>query len=99
MSIEISILISVVAVCISFITVSHNLKKDSTSSITANVEQVTKINMKLDEACRNTMDIKGNVTLLSNQVNEIKEELIVQKQEIKALWKNVDKLNDQDVNQ
>lgn len=96
MSIELSILISVAAVCISLVMASHNLKKDSTSNITANVEQITRINMKLDEVYRNTTDIKSNINLLNNQVNEVKEELIIQKQEIKALWKNVDKLSEED---
>lgn len=96
MSIELSIIISVIAVCISVITVSHNLKKDSTKDIQTSVEQVTRISMKLDEVYRNTTDIKGNVNLLNTQVSDLREGLMIQKQEIKNLWKNVDKLSDKD---
>lgn len=64
-------------------------KKDAQDDAT----QFIKVNMKLDEICRTTSDIKADFRSISKQIDELKEAKIINEQQLKALWKQVDKLN------
>lgn len=66
----------------------HDIKEDSKGMIEANI--------KLDQIFGITSDIKADLRSMQNQIEEVKEEVIIHKQEIKALWKNIDELKRKD---
>jgi hypothetical protein len=45
---------------------------------------------------KNTIELKNESRDTRNRVDEISKEQIIQKENIKALWKQVDKLNEEE---
>jgi hypothetical protein len=59
-------------------------------------EIFTEIKLKLDMIEKNTIELKNESRDTRNRVDEISKEQIIQKENIKALWKQVDKLNEEE---
>lgn len=48
--------------------------------------------MKLDQICSTTNETRSDIKSINNQIKDIVEEQIIQRQEIKAIWKRIDEI-------
>lgn len=85
---DISLIISILSIVFVALTFFTNRKKDSQKD----AEQLIKANMKLDQICATTNETRSDIKSINNQIKDITEEQIIQRQEIKAIWKRVDEL-------
>lgn len=85
---DVSLIISILSIVFVALTFFTNRKKDCQR----NAEQLIKANMKLDQICATTNETRADIKSINNQIKDITEEQIIQKQEIKAIWRRVDEL-------
>lgn len=88
--ISISLIVSVISISFVAVTFFSGRKKDTQKES----EQLIKANMKLDQICSTTNETRSDIKAINNQIKEITEEQIIQRQEIKAIWKNIDQIKE-----
>lgn len=86
--ISLAFLISISTFVFGAITFFSNRKKD----IKNDNESLIKANMKLDQICSTTNETRSDIKSINNQIKDIVEEQIIQRQEIKAIWKRIDEI-------
>lgn len=86
--ISLALLISISTFVFGAITFFSNRKKD----IKNDNESLIKANMKLDQICSTTNETRSDIKSINNQIKDIVEEQIIQRQEIKAIWKRIDEI-------
>lgn len=91
-TINIVLLMSIVSFCFTGVNFFSNRKKD----IKNDSESLLKANMKLDQICATTNETRSDIKSINNQIKEIVEEQIIQRQEIKAIWKRIDEMKDKE---
>lgn len=55
-------------------------------------EALIKANMKLDQICSTTNETRSDIKSINVQIKEITEQQIIQGQQIKEMWRHIDKL-------
>lgn len=56
-------------------------------------ESILKLNFKSDQICSTTNETRTDIKSIKKDVDSVREDLIIQKQEVKALWRRVDEIN------
>lgn len=85
----ITVVISFVSLVIVILTFLRNGSKESKEELKKRTEANVKVNMKLDQLCSNTNDIKTSLDITARDVKEIRDKQIVHEQRIKVLEKEV----------
>ena len=70
----------------------RNRKKDQVNDISSDSEFKAKVNMKLDQICNTTTDIKADIKYIQQKQNEHSAEIAVMKENIKTAFMRIDEL-------
>lgn len=89
--VSIGCIITVVLFAISLV----NFFSARKNNVAKNVENTVTVNLKLDEICRTTNDIRSDIKSVKNDIKDIQQEQIRQKLQIELLWKDVNFLKEQ----
>lgn len=84
-TISVGFLITIILFIIALMNFSNVRKKDTSKDI----ENIVKINMKLDEICRTTNETRSDIKSMKNDIRDVQEEQIKQKVRIDALWEKM----------
>lgn len=91
-TISISFLMTVILFVFTAINFFTNKKKDTKEES----RELIKANVKLEQICSTTNETRADIKAMNHQIEKINEEQIIQKQEIKALWKRVDEIKEKE---
>ena len=86
----ISIVISILSVCIAAIVCVTNLRRNNKADDRKDATEMTSVIVKLENIKDDTNEIKGEVKNLRGEVGGLRERVIVAEQTVKALHKRVD---------
>lgn len=86
--VSIALLISVSTFVFGAINFFSSRKKE----IKSDNEALIKANMKLDQICATTNETRSDIKSINSQIKEITEQQIIQGQQIKELWRHINKL-------
>lgn len=86
--------ISSVILIINFLKDQKKTAKDETITLQEIKTNGIKANMKLDDQCGRIQDLQVEVKTIKADFEKVHEKQIQHDIEIKAIWKNIDKLNE-----
>lgn len=86
--IDVSILVSVSSLFVAVATFLVNRKKD----VQQDMQGILKTNIKLDQLCATTNEIRTDVKTTNGQIQALTERQINTEAEIRSLWKRVDEI-------
>ena len=86
----ISIIISIVSVCIATIVCVTNLRRNNKADDKKDATEMTSVIVKLENIKDDTNEIKGEVKNLRGEVGDLRERVIIAEQAAKSLHKRVD---------
>lgn len=92
MTIEVTILISVISVAFAIFFGLTNYKRGNVKDLTEKVKDDTRFEMKLDEIGRNVSDIKYDISATKKEVQDLSKKLIVVEQSVKSAHHRLDGL-------
>ena len=72
----------------------RNKRKDAEGDIEANQEFRVKVNMKLDQICNTTTDIKTDIKSIQQKQNEHSEQIAVLKRDLETAFMRIDELRE-----
>ena len=90
MTIEVTILISVVSVSFAIYTGLKNLKRADTSAIEARAKETATFNVKLDNIATDCREIKADMSSVKRDVQQLSERLVVVEQSVKSAHHRID---------
>ncbi|MBQ0079708.1 MAG: hypothetical protein KBS66_07465 [Eubacterium sp.] len=97
MSVEISLLISIVLFAISctnfFIGRKQDTKKEVEESASLK-EGILKCNLKLDQICSTTNETRSDIKSMNNKIQDIDSRVLILENDAKAMWRRIDELKD-----
>lgn len=85
-------IISALALLVAYLSYTHNTDKDDKTERDALHEGILKANLKLDQVCVTTTDIKSDIKTLDKRINEFDKELAVVKRDVKTAFSRIDEL-------
>lgn len=94
MSIELTILISVVSVAFAIYTGTSNLKRNNATDIKKDAVETATINVKLDTISRGVDDIKLEQKTISKDIKELSDRVLVVEQSAKSAHHRIDEIKD-----
>ena len=62
-------------------------KKDNTKEVENNV----KVNLKLDQICGTTTEIRADIISMRNELKDLQKQVIIHEQQLKSIWRYIDK--------
>lgn len=92
MSIEISILISIISVASAVFFALKNTKRSDISEIERKAAENAKINAKLDDISGDVKDIKYDISVVKKDVSEHDRQLVAIDQSVKSAHKRIDEI-------
>lgn len=90
MTIEVTILISVISVAFAIFFGLSNYKRGNVKDLTEKVKDDTRFEMKLDEIGRNVSDIKYDISATKKEVQELSNKLIAVEASAKSAHRRLD---------
>lgn len=90
MTIEVTILISVISVAFAIFFGLSNYKRGNVKDLTEKVKDDTRFEMKLDEIGRNVSDIKYDISATKKEVQELSNKLIAVEASTKSAHRRLD---------
>lgn len=90
MSIEITILVSIVSVAFAVYFGLKNIKRNDTSDVERKAAETATINVKLDQIGRDVQDIKYDITLTKKEVQKLTERVVAVEESTKSAHKRID---------
>lgn len=94
MSIEVTILISVVSVSFAIYSGLKNLKRADTSDIETRAKEQATVNVKLDTIATDCRDIKGEISSVRTDIQDLNTRLIKVEQSVKSAHHRIDEIGD-----
>nr|DAI88282.1 MAG TPA: hypothetical protein [Caudoviricetes sp.] len=98
MTIEISILVSVVAAAFAIYFGLKNSRKSDTKDIEERVARDTKINIKLDDIAGDVKDVKYDISSVKKKVDDIDRRLVIVEQSTKSAHHRLDRFEGREDN-
>lgn len=87
-------LISGASLAVAVLAFLRNKKKDEVGVVEANQEFRVKVNMKLDQICNTTTDIKTDIKSIQQKQSEHSEAIVVLKRDLETAFMRIDELRD-----
>ena len=87
-------IISGASLAVAVLAFLRNKKKDDVGDIEANQEFRVKVNMKLDQICTTTTDIKTDIKSIQQKQSEHSEQIAVLKRDLETAFMRIDELRD-----
>lgn len=94
MSIELSILISIISVSAAIYFGLANKRRNDTGDISREISEHTTVCIKLETISENVKDVKSNVSEMKTDISKLTERLIRLEESDKAQWAKLDKLKE-----
>lgn len=94
MSVELTMLISVVSVAFAIYAGTSNLKRNNTTDIKKDAAETATINVKLDTINRGVEDIKLEQKSISKDIKELSDRVLVVEQSTKSAHHRIDEIKD-----
>lgn len=94
MTLELTVIISMVSVAFSVFFGLKNSKRADTRDVEERVERDTRINMKLDEIGRNINDMRYDLSSIKQDMKSMDKRLVIVEQSTETLHKRVDVMED-----
>ncbi len=94
MSVELTMLISVVSVAFAIYAGTSNLKRSSATDIKKDAAETATINVKLDTINRGVEDIKLEQKSISKDIKELSDRVLVVEQSTKSAHHRIDEIKD-----
>jgi peptidoglycan hydrolase CwlO-like protein len=93
MSIEITLLISVVSLSFAIYSGLKNMKRADTSDVERRATEQATVNVKLDNIAGDCRDIKQDMSSVKKDVQSLSERLVVVEQSVKSAHHRIDGLS------
>ena len=93
MTIEVTILVSVVSVCFAVYFGLKSSRRNDIKDIQEKAERDTRINIKLDDISGDVKDVKYDISSVKKKVDEIDRRLLVVEQSVKSAHHRIDRLD------
>lgn len=90
MTIEVTILISVISVAFAIFFGLSNYKRGNVNDLTEKVKEDTRFEMKLDEISRIVTDIKYDISATKKEVQELSNKLVAVEASVKSAHRRLD---------
>lgn len=87
-------IISGASLAVAVLAFLRNKKKDEVGDIASDSEFKVKVNMKLDQICNTTTDIKTDIKSIQQKQNEHSEQIAVLKRDLETAFMRIDELRD-----
>lgn len=85
-----SITIGTIILIASFVITCINFFSSRKKDVSKDVENMIKVNVKLDEICRTTGETRNDIKSIDKQVRDISENQVRHDSEIKSIWKRIE---------
>lgn len=105
MTVEISFLISVIAIICTVVGLYHTFSKDTKASITNDNERMESIresllkaNMKLDQVCATTNETRSDIKAMDKKIQEQDKRITIIERDLKTAFSLIDDIKDDNEN-
>lgn len=92
MTIEVTILVSVVSVCFAVYFGLKSNRRNDIKDIQEKAERDTRINIKLDDISGDVKDVKYDISSVKKKVDEIDRRLLIVEQSVKSAHHRIDRI-------
>lgn len=92
MTIEVTILVSVVSVCFAVYFGLKSSRRNDIKDIQEKAERDTRINIKLDDISGDVKDVKYDISSVKKKVDEIDRRLLIVEQSVKSAHHRIDRI-------
>lgn len=92
MTVEVSLIISVLSVGFAIFMGISNMKRNKESDDRKEATEMTTVIVKLENISNDTKDIKNELRSVRNEVGELRERVIITEQAAKSLHNRVDRM-------
>lgn len=94
MSIEVALLVSIIAVTCSIISTVLNIKRNNAADSKKEAETMTTVIVKLESISNGVQEIKAEIRNIKADVQELRDRMIVVEQSTKSAHHRLDTLNE-----